>query len=82
MRHFIIETRLDTGRKHISGLSVRERYAAERELARRTARLGRKLAIESFQAVAAACEAIAEHNAPLPLFAAQESTNKSTKEAS
>lgn len=82
MRHFIIETRLDTGRKHISGLSVRERYVAERNLAERTARPGRTLAIESFPTVAAACAAIAAHNAPLPLFAAQEHTNKSTKEAS
>lgn len=69
MRHFIIETRLDTGRKHFMGLSVRVRYEAERELAKRTARPGRTLAIESFPTVAAAEAAIATHNAPLPFTA-------------
>ena len=66
MRHFIIETRLDTGRKHFSGLSVREKYAAERDLAKRLEKPGRTLAIESFPSVAAAAAAIAAHNEPLP----------------
>lgn len=69
MRHFIIETRHDTGRKLFMGLSVREKYVAERELAKRTARPGRTLAIESFPSVADAEAAIAAHNEPLPFTA-------------
>lgn len=67
MRHFIIETRLDTGRKYFRGLSVTARYAAERDLAKRTVTPGRTLAIESFPTVEAATAAIAAHNQPLPL---------------
>lgn len=66
MRHFIVETKLDTGRKHFMGMSVRERYVAERNLAQKTIRPGRSVAIESFPTVAAAEAAIAAHNEPLP----------------
>ena len=70
MRHFIIETLHDTGRKYFKGLSVREKYFAERQLAERTAKSGRTLAIESYPTVAAAVIAIAGHNEPLPFKAA------------
>lgn len=69
MRHFIIETRLDTGRKYFRGLSVTARYVAERELAKRTVQPGGTLAIESYPTVTAASAAIAAHNAPLPFTA-------------
>lgn len=70
MRHFIIETRLDTGRKRFLGASVREKYVAERDLAKHVEKPGRTLAIESFPTVAAAEVAIAAHNEPPSLSAA------------
>lgn len=69
MRHFIIETKLDTGRKYFRGLSVTARYVAERDLAKRTAHPGSTLAIESYPTVAVATAAIAAHNEPLPFTA-------------
>lgn len=66
MRHFVIATDTRTGRKYFRGLSVRERYVAERNLARALQRPHFTNALESFPTVAAAVAAIHAHNEPLP----------------
>lgn len=69
MRHFIIETKHDTGRKFFRGLSFNAHYKAVMELEGRTVRPGSTLAVESYKTVAAASAAIKAHNEPLPLTA-------------